>query len=175
MNKCNIDNCYGKRVSKGLCQKHYSRDYNDKNKRYERTPEYRAWENMKQRCYNPRGVRAKRYYQRGIIVCDRWLESFDNFIKDVGLRPNKFFSLDRINNDGNYEPNNVRWANPREQAGNTSIVNSDDTPGVKMRNNKWVASISYKNRHIYLGTFDDFDSAMNARLMAEEKYTYDII
>ena len=81
------------------------------------TAEYRAWVSMKTRCSNRYVDRAdyKNYYGRGIRICERWLESFENFLADVGRRPSRAHSLDRINNDGNYEPGNVRWATWREQ------------------------------------------------------------
>ena len=74
-----------------------------------RTSEYRCWQQMKDRCYNTRNHAYKNYGARGIKVCDRWLISFDNFIEDMGFKVNKKYSLDRINNDGNYEPSNCRW------------------------------------------------------------------
>lgn len=78
------------------------------------TPEYGAWADMKTRCLNPRHKWFKEYGGRGITVCERWL-AFDGFIADMGKRPGKGYSLDRINNDGNYEPGNCRWATAREQ------------------------------------------------------------
>jgi hypothetical protein len=80
------------------------------------TAEYRAWYNMIQRCYNPKHRAYKWYGGRGITVCDRWRNSFYKFVMDVGFKPNvSGFSLDRINNDGNYEPGNCRWATHIEQ------------------------------------------------------------
>lgn len=74
-----------------------------------RTPEYLAWANMKCRCYNPRYRNYRLYGGRGIQVCDRWLDSFENFKADIGSRPARGYLLDRIDNDLNYEPGNVRW------------------------------------------------------------------
>lgn len=79
--------------------------------------EYRVWASMLQRCRNKRNVRYANYGGRGITICKRW-ESFINFYKDMGPRPNKDLSLDRINNDGNYEKNNCRWATRTEQQRN---------------------------------------------------------
>jgi hypothetical protein len=79
------------------------------------TTEYRSYYGMKGRCTNPNHSEYKRYGARGIKICERWLESFDNFIEDVGLKPSPEYSIDRINVNGNYEPNNVRWATPKQQ------------------------------------------------------------
>lgn len=81
-------------------------------------PEYNSWINMKKRCYNPTYWNNERYKQKGIIVCDRWLESFDYFYADMGPKPAPEYSLDRINNSGIYEPSNCRWATPTQQANN---------------------------------------------------------
>lgn len=82
------------------------------------TAEYEVWKTMKQRCYNPRNKRFSYYGARGIVVCERWRKSFSDFLADVGLRPSQKHSLDRIKNEGNYEPGNVRWATAKQQANN---------------------------------------------------------
>lgn len=78
----------------------------------------KIWRGMKERCYNPANASFKNYGERGIRICDRWLHSFDDFYSDMGSRP-KGYSIDRINNDGNYEPDNCRWADAKTQANNT--------------------------------------------------------
>lgn len=74
---------------------------------------------MRNRCYNKKGEKYKDYGGRGIKVCKRWLNSFENFYADMGLKPTPEHSLDRINNNGNYEPGNCRWATQSQQVGNT--------------------------------------------------------
>ena len=81
------------------------------------TPEYRVWDHLKQRCLNPANDRFGDYGGRGISVCDRWINSFENFLSDMGERPSGT-SIDRIDCDGNYTPENCRWATPKEQSGN---------------------------------------------------------
>ena len=82
------------------------------------TPEYSAWSDIKTRCHNSNRPEYPRYGGRGIKVCDRWLESFDVFLADMGPRLSNQHSIDRINNNGNYEPGNCRWATNKEQVRN---------------------------------------------------------
>lgn len=81
-------------------------------------PLYASWCQMIARCENPRNPKYRDYGDRGITVCERWRRSFPEFLADMGSKPSPVHSLDRINNDGNYEPGNVRWATPVEQRHN---------------------------------------------------------
>lgn len=88
---------------------------------------YMTWQAMTQRCSNPKSPKWHRYGERGIAICERW-RKFDNFLADMGERP-KGMTLDRINNDGDYEPSNCRWATPMTQGnnrGNNRIVKVGD-------------------------------------------------
>lgn len=85
------------------------------------TKEYRAFRHMIERCYKPKTKQYHNYGGRGIKVCDRWLNSYSDFLNDVGRAPTQTHSIDRKNNDGNYEPGNCRWATRQEQSNNTTI------------------------------------------------------
>ena len=82
-----------------------------------KSPEYYSYSAMVQRCTNPKNRDWKTYGGRGIKVCDKWLESFENFLNDMGSRPIGT-TLDRINSDWNYEPGKCRWSTPKVQANN---------------------------------------------------------
>ncbi len=81
-------------------------------------PEKLAWRCMIARCENPKQTRFERWGGRGIKICRRWRDSFQNFFADVGPRPSPDHSIERVDNDGHYEPKNVRWATSKEQARN---------------------------------------------------------
>lgn len=85
--------------------------------------EYRAWHGLRDRCLSPKNKDFAKYGGRGITVCERW-NSFENFLADMGRCPPER-SLDRINNDGNYEPSNCRWATPSTQNKNRRPLKRD--------------------------------------------------
>ena len=82
------------------------------------TAEYRIWGAMKTRCLNPKQPAYRYYGARGITVCDRWKDSFEAFLVDMGRRPGPGYSIDRINNDLGYSKENCRWATPKQQRAN---------------------------------------------------------
>jgi len=86
-----------------------------------KTPTYISWQMMIVRCTYKYRKSYKRYGGRGIKVCDRWINSFENFLKDMGVRP-KGLSIDRKNNDGNYTPENCKWSTQTEQVRNSTTV-----------------------------------------------------
>lgn len=83
------------------------------------TKEYGAWRKMRGRCYNPNDPKFSRYGGRGIRVCDRWLK-FANFLCDMGRAPSAKYSINRKDNDGNYEPRNCEWSTDKQQSNNRS-------------------------------------------------------
>lgn len=88
-----------------------------------RLPEYSVWRAMKERCLNRRNARYKSYGGRGILVCEAWKESFQNFINDMGRRPSCHHSIERRNNNGNYDPDNCYWATrPQQQRNRRNTV-----------------------------------------------------
>lgn len=98
------------------------------------TTEYRVWASMKQRCLNQNSTRYARYGGRGIVICDQWKNDFQAFLNDMGMRPSPGHSLDRIDNDGNYTPDNCRWATRSEQQRNKAKYQQPGNQGA----NHWA-------------------------------------
>lgn len=161
MRVCSVEGCERKHRSSSYCGMHYQRYRNhgdplkvlpprtlSHNMAY--SPEYRSWQAMKNRCQNPKSVQWKDYGGRGIKYCERWAD-FANFYADMGLRPSLDYTLDRINNDGNYEPGNCRWANRTTQVLNQRFRknNTSGYRGISFLDGYWRAQISvnYKKYH----------------------------
>lgn len=109
----------------------------------------RAYWGMRQRCYNPKAKHYHRYGGRGISVCERWMSSFTNFKEDMGNRPSPDHSLDRINNDGNYEPSNCRWATKKVQNNNRHDNARIVVDGVEKTITEWSEHYGISRSTIY--------------------------
>lgn len=122
---------------------------------------------MKQRCYYKKHKAYHRYGGRGIVVCDEWqsIKEFRKWALENGYRDN--LTLDRINNDGNYEPSNCRWVTHRAQAANRSHKSNTGYVGVHRRNNRFSATIRYKRKLYHLGVFNTLEEAVKIRKKAE--------
>lgn len=135
-------------------------------------PTYLAWVNMRQRCLNKNKQDYNYYGGRGITICDRWIESYANFLEDMGERPNSKYSLDRIDNDGNYEPSNCRWAdkltqmvnrNPKKYS-NTGERNICKRPRKYIRACKpYQVSFARNRKFIFVGHYTTLEEAIIAR------------
>lgn len=137
------------------------------------TREYIIWDGMRQRCYNPAAEHYIHYGGRGISVCERWNNSFADFYADMGSSPHGY-SIERIDVDGNYCPENCKWENSANQAFNTRKrrTNTSGRTGVDWLKNrmKWRASIGVQGKNLHLGVFDNFEDAVSARVAAEIQF-----
>ena len=134
--------------------------------------EYRSWNSMITRCYNPKAASYRYYGGKGIKVCEEWKSNFRAFYKDMGPRP-EGTTLDRIDGNKDYEPGNCRWATVKQQIHNRSIWGKSNSgvPGVtKHVDGRWSVKISISGRRKHLGYFTDLQEAINARKAAEIKY-----
>ncbi len=149
MSICKVEECTDKSHSLGYCQKHLLRykKYNDplytKTEMHgmTKTPEYRVWHNMKSRCLYPNDKAYKHYGGRNITVCDRWLNSFVNFMADMGPKPFTEATIHRIDNDSGYSPENCVWASKEEQALHCSTTRQITYNGETMSLRGWARRI----------------------------------
>jgi hypothetical protein len=141
---------------KGFCKNHYSKwcKYGDPLvTKYGKhgmtdTPEHRIWLGMKGRCSNPNYEGYHNYGGRGIRVCDRWL-LFANFIADMGHRPSPLHSIERIDNDGHYDPGNCKWATREEQNRNSRQNVKLTHNGQTMTIAEWADKLGIKHATLY--------------------------
>lgn len=132
--------------------------------------EHKAWLHMRERCYSKNDINYPNYGERGIEVCERWLgeDGFKNFYGDMGQRP-EGKSLDRIDVDKNYSPDNCRWASKEMQAFNKQKKKSNTSgkTGVSRNGNRWRAVIRHGGKTKHLISTDDFELAEFCREEAE--------
>ncbi len=119
--------------------------------------EKRAWVGMQQRCYNPNSKAYKSYGGKGVTVCQRWRNSFADFLADMGAAPSSDHSVDRIDPAGNYEPGNVRWATVDVQWGNTRRARRLPVYP-KTAHSSGQARVKFRGHVYYLGLFGSQDS-----------------
>lgn len=174
---CKFSNCSKDVHVKGYCKPHYMKLYHEKKitvKKYEshgmrHSPEYQSWRHMKHRCNNPANPHYQNWGGRGITVFPEWVNSFSAFYAYVGPKPGPDYSIDRIDNNGNYEPGNVKWSTPLEQANNTRPrSNKHGYPGVSKSGTRYSSAIRIKGRSFDLGRFETAHDAHLEYSIAKE-------
>ena len=132
---------------------------------------YGRWVSMIDRCHNKNSKDYQWYGARGIRVCERW-RVFSNYFEDMWPSPGPFHTIDRIDNDKGYSPENCKWSTTSEQSRNKSLYKSSKTGinGVQTRGNKYRARIGVGGRNIDLGDFTYMSEAIEARRQGEIKY-----
>jgi len=122
--------------------------------------EYQVWYSMITRCCNRRHPYFAHYGGRGIRVCDRWRHDFMAFLSDMGPRPSRAYTLDRLDNESDYGPENCRWATTYQQAHNREPMHN--AVGVEGQGRRWRARIGIGGHSTNLGSFETFDEAQQA-------------
>lgn len=194
--KCKVEGCTGSGrlykngnmyFTKGLCSKHYQRLKNNGNLKLKyreqekhglsNHPLYHTWADMRDRCNNPKKQDYAYYGGRGIKVCEQWESSFKIFLNDMGEKPSSNHSIDRIDNDGDYTPENCRWTTRNYQGLNrrTNRSNTSGYKGVSLfkQTGKWRAYITFNSKRINLGFYDSPEQAWEVRRKVESEILKD--
>lgn len=141
------------------------------------TSEYRAWSNMKNRCTNPKYELYHRYGGRGITVCDEWVNSFETFLKDMGKKPSKQHSIDRINNDLGYSKDNCKWATKKEQSNNTKNTKMVELNGILKPLSYWCDTMNLNKstilKRISTG-MNPQDAILSGAKNLQDRYYYSV-
>lgn len=183
--ECSVDKCCKEAHGRGYCRSHYMSwwrhgdvKYVDQNRVHSETgvekhPLKYVYRTMVSRCYSPNSRKYSRYGARGIRVCDRWMEpltqGFWNFVEDMGERP-EGYTLDRIDNDGHYSPDNCRWASQFTQqnnrGNNRKVVGVYPTPSNTFRADIMINGKKFSKK------FKTFEAAVAQRKEWEVEYAY---
>ena len=157
---CTVEGCVSTyKLAKGFCNYHHGVKW------YKDRPLYGIWQAMKSRCYSKTHKRYSDWGGRGIKVCDRWLKSYDAFAEDMGERP-KGYTLDRIDNNKGYSPDNCKWSSPKEQSNNKRALYKNNTSGhvcIQLKKpGVWRINHKENGRMVTHKSFYDKESAINA-------------
>lgn len=145
----------------------YKRDYTQLPRRFHsfiwiNHPLWITWHNMKSRCYDKNRPNYENYGGRGIKVCDNWVFDFEEFLKDMGDRPSDKHSIDRIDNNGNYEPSNCKWSTRVEQNSNKGVYSNSSTGyvGISRSGDKYIVRKYINGKRKYLAKVKTLNEAI---------------